>query len=110
MGGAYPGQTTAKALMEDVGSTQEVFRRYPGDIQEAPSGTMQKATRCTGRHPGPWRHLTQFEEKLRAQFSDKRKWTIKPYMPGDTRMGTIYKLADRALQLKDILLLILNFF
>jgi len=48
--------------------------------------------------------LTQFEEKLRAQFSDKRKWTIKPYMPGDTRMGTIYKLADRALELKDILL------
>jgi hypothetical protein len=46
---------------------------------------------------------TQFEEKLRAQFSDKRKWTIKPYMPGDTRMGTMYKLADRALQLKDIL-------
>jgi hypothetical protein len=46
----------------------------------------------------------QFEEKLRAEFSDKRKWTIKPYMPGDTRMGTMYKLADRALQLKDILL------
>ena len=48
--------------------------------------------------------LIQFEEKLKAQFSDKRKWTIKPYMPGDTRMGTIYKLADRALELKDILL------
>jgi hypothetical protein len=47
---------------------------------------------------------TQFEEKLRAQFTDRRKWTIKPYMPGDTRMGTMYKLADRALQLKDILL------
>ena len=25
-------------------------------------------------------------------------------MPGDTRMGTMYKLDDRALQLKDILL------
>ena len=31
----------------------------------------------------------QFEGKLRAQFSDKRKWTIKPYMPGDTRMGRL---------------------
>ena len=43
----------------------------------------------------------QFEEKLRAQFSNKRKRTIKPYMPGVTRMGTMYKLADRALQLKE---------
>ena len=37
---------------------------------------------------------TQFEEKLRAQFSDKRKWSIKPYMSGDTRMGTMYKIAN----------------
>ena len=46
-----------------------------------------------------------FEEKVKAEHpGDKRKWTIQPYMPGDTRMGTVYKLADRALKLKDILL------
>ena len=46
--------------------------------------------------------LIQFQAKVKAAYIDKRKWNIQPYMPGDTRMGTMYKLADRALQLKDI--------
>ena len=40
--------------------------------------------------------LILFEEKVKAEHpGDKRKWTIQPYMPGDTRMGTVYKLAER---------------
>ena len=49
--------------------------------------------------------LTLFQQKVRAQYpNDKRKWPIMPYMPGDTRMATAFKLVDRLVKLKPILL------
>jgi hypothetical protein len=45
--------------------------------------------------------LLMFEAKVRLQWpNDKRKHKIGPYMPGDTRMATVYKLLDRTLSLK----------
>ena len=49
--------------------------------------------------------LILFEAKVKVAYPlERRKWNIKPYMPGDTRMATMYKMADRALKIKDILL------
>jgi hypothetical protein len=48
--------------------------------------------------------LLLFESKVRAAFpNDKRKHKIGLYMPGDTRMATMFKLIHRGLLLKSVL-------
>jgi hypothetical protein len=48
--------------------------------------------------------LIMFEKEVQLHWpNDKRMWTIHPYMPGDTRMATMYKLIHRAVKLKAIL-------
>ena len=48
--------------------------------------------------------LELFKAKVKAQWPlDKRHWPIMPYMPGDTRMATCYKLVHRLVLLKQVL-------
>ena len=48
--------------------------------------------------------LVMFGAAVKAQWPDsKRVWNIQLYMPGDTRMATMYKLIHRAVKLKPVL-------
>ena len=48
--------------------------------------------------------LVIFKAKVALNWpTDKRHWTILPYMPGDTRMATTFKLVHRCCLLKDVL-------
>lgn len=48
--------------------------------------------------------LKIFEDKVKKQWpNDKRKWTLTLYMPGDTRMVTMFKLLHRIQVLKSVL-------
>ena len=48
--------------------------------------------------------LMIFKAKVALNWpNDRRHWTILPYMPGDTRMATTYKLVHRCCLLKDVL-------
>lgn len=45
--------------------------------------------------------LSLYNEHVQRVFpNDKRRWGIQPYMPGDTRMATVFKLLHRASVLK----------
>jgi hypothetical protein len=48
--------------------------------------------------------LKLYQNKVKAQWPlDKRHWPIMPYMPGDTRMATCFKLVHRLVLLKQVL-------
>ena len=48
--------------------------------------------------------LKLYQTKVKAQWpNDKRHWPIMPYMPGDTRMATCFKLVHRLVLLKHVL-------
>ena len=48
--------------------------------------------------------LKLYQAKVKSQWpNEKRHWPIMPYMPGDTRMATCFKLVHRLVLLKHVL-------